>query len=378
MTEYLITDLSKPSGVFVIARNSVFTYKDKPVKVQRIAEELGVRYVLEGSVRRADDQVRINVQLIDATTGGHLWAERYDGEVDNVFDLQDAITGKIISSLALQLTPDERESIARPETTDVAAYDAYLQGWEHLQRHTADEFVKALPYLKDAVELDPAYGHAYAALAWLYYQAYQRYWHKALGLSERSEALHEANRYLEMALNHPTPLAHRVAADRMWQIEHEFDAAITAAKRAVALDPGNPVSHAGLARAFAHAGRADEAVESMKKAMRLDPHYPPYYLYILGIAYFTGKRYEESTDVLERALERNPEFIFSKLPLMAAYSHLGREEEARAAFAEFKEIFPKASVQGIAPHWPFKNASDADRFLDGLRKAGVPEEQPLS
>jgi tetratricopeptide (TPR) repeat protein len=359
--------------VFVIARNSVFTYKGKPVKVQRVAEELGVRYVLEGSVRRAGDQMRISAQLINATTGGHLWAERYDGKVDNVFDLQDEITGKIIASLALQLTPDERKSIERPETTNVAAYDAYLQGWEHLQRHTAEEFAKALPYLKNAIELDSGYGQAYAALAWLYYQTYQRHWHKALDLPGRPEALHQANRYLEMATKYATPLAHRVTADKMWQIEHKFDEAILEAKRAVALDSGNPVSHTGLARALTHAGRAEEAIDAMKTAMRLDPHYPPYYLYILGLAYFTAEQFEESSDVLERALDRNPDFIFSTLPLMAAYAQLGRLQEAKAALAKFSNVMGRSSIQGIAPHWPFKNPSDADRFLNGLRKAGVPE-----
>ncbi len=189
----------------------------------------------------------------------------------------------------------------------------------------------------------------------------------------RPEALHQANRYLEMATKYATPLAHRVTADKMWQIEHKFDEAILEAKRAVALDFGNPVSHTGLARALTHAGRAEEAIDPMKTAMRLDPHYPPYYLYILGIAYFTAEQFEESSDVLERALDRNPDFIFSTLPLMAAYAQLGRLQEAKAALAKFNNVFPKVTIQGIAPHWPFKNTSDADRFLNGLRKAGVPD-----
>ena len=215
MTDDLITDLSKMSGLFVIARNSSFAYKGKSPDVRQVSRELGVKYVLEGSVRRAGEQVRINAQLIDSTTGGHLWADRYDGRIDDVFALQDKVTAKIVTSLALQLTAAERQRVARPETDNVVAYDAFLQGWEHLRRQTADEFAKALPYLKKAVELDSNYGRAYAALAWLYYHASKRSWHKSLGLSHRWKAAEQADRYLTKAMKHPTSLAHQVAADKL-------------------------------------------------------------------------------------------------------------------------------------------------------------------
>jgi adenylate cyclase len=162
MTDDLITDLSKISGLFVIARNSAFTYKGKPVKIRRVAEELGVRYVLEGSVRKADNRVRINAQLIDATTGGHLWAERYDGEMGDVLTLQDRITGKIVAALAVKLKAGEQEQIARKYTDNEAAYDAFLQGRAHYVRRTPDDFAKAVRYFKKAIELDPNYGRAYA------------------------------------------------------------------------------------------------------------------------------------------------------------------------------------------------------------------------
>ena len=169
MTEDLITDLSKISGLLVIARNSTFTYKGKPVKVKQVAEELGVRYVLEGSVRRAGDEVRINAQLIDALTGHHLWAERYDGKMDRIFALQDQINQKIVSALAVKLTGGEKELVVQRGTDNVAAYDEFLRGWGYYLRLTPEDFAKAASSFRKAIELDPNYGRAYAALALVYW-----------------------------------------------------------------------------------------------------------------------------------------------------------------------------------------------------------------
>ena len=168
ITEDLITDLSKLSGLFVIARNSTFVYKGTAVKVRQVAEALGVRYVLGGSVRRVGDQVRINAQLIDAVTGGHLWAERYDGTLANVFALQDKVTENIVAALALKLTGSEQAEVGRIETSNVDAREAFQIGWEHYLRQTVDDIVKAVPYLEKAVQFDPNYGRAYGALALVY------------------------------------------------------------------------------------------------------------------------------------------------------------------------------------------------------------------
>ncbi len=170
ITEDLITDFSQISALFVIARNSTFAYKGKPVKIRQVAEELGVRYVLEGSVRKADNQVRINAQLIDATTGHHLWAERYDGNLGDVFALQDKITQKIVAALAVKLTAGEQEQVASKETTNIAAYDAFLRVWGHYLRFTPEDFAKAISYFKQAIEVDPNYGRAYAAVALTYWR----------------------------------------------------------------------------------------------------------------------------------------------------------------------------------------------------------------
>ena len=199
ITEDLITDLTKISGLFVIARNSSFSYKDQQVKVRQVAEELGVRYVLEGSVRRAGDQVRINAQLIDATTGGHVWADRYDGTIEDIFALQDQVTQQIVTALAVSLSDEDEAQQTRHDTDNAEAHDAYLQGWAHYKLQTPAAFAEAIPFFEEAFQLDPNYAQAHAALASLYWDAYQNAWAFDLGMpSTRAES--RANEHLEEAL----------------------------------------------------------------------------------------------------------------------------------------------------------------------------------
>ena len=211
MSEDLITDLSKISGLFVIARNSSFVYKGKSVDVKQVGRALGVRYVLEGSVRRAGNRVRINAQLIDATTGRHLWADRYDGSLADVFALQDEVTRKIIAELKVHLTPTEQARQARKGTVDVDAHDAFLRGWAHYLRSTPDDYAKAVPYLEEAIRRDPNYGRAHAALASLYRAARFHGWQGRLGVTP-DDALERAMDHIEKAMKQPTPLAHQAAS----------------------------------------------------------------------------------------------------------------------------------------------------------------------
>ena len=183
IAEDLMTDLSRLSGLFVVSRNSAFAYKGKSVDLRQVGRELGVRYVLEGSVRRAGDQVRINVQLVDAATGGHQWAERYDGSLADIFALQDKVTKAVVAALAVQLTPSEQVAIGKHDTKVPEAYDAFLRGWEHYQRTTPQDFAKAIPYFERAIELDPDYGRAHAALAMVYFRSYDQRWASSLGMS---------------------------------------------------------------------------------------------------------------------------------------------------------------------------------------------------
>jgi len=183
MTEDLITDLSKVAGLFVIARNSMFVYRGKTTDIREVAKTLGVRYVLEGSVRRSGAEVRVNAQLIDATTGGHVWADRYDGDLKNIFAFQDKVTRNVVAALAVELTKDDRERVARRGTENAQAYDVFLKGWQHYLRQTPEDFRAAIVHFKKAVELDPKYGRAYAALAATYWEASTRFWDVALGFS---------------------------------------------------------------------------------------------------------------------------------------------------------------------------------------------------
>jgi TolB-like protein/class 3 adenylate cyclase len=250
ISEDLITDLSKISGLFVIARNSSFVYKGKSVDVKQVGRALGVKYVLEGSVRRAGGRVRVTAQLIDATTGGHLWAERYDGSLADVFALQDEVTRKIIAELAVRLTPREQAGQSRKETASVPAHDAFLRGWAHYLKATPADYAKAVPFLKQAVRHDPAYGRAYAALAAVYRTARFRGWQGSLGMTP-DDALEKAMEYLEKAARYPTPLAHRVAS-RMMTGQGAHDEAIEEARRAISLNANDPAGHFAMARALTY------------------------------------------------------------------------------------------------------------------------------
>jgi len=372
MTDDLITDLSKISSLFVIARNSTFTYKGKPIKIRQVAEELGVRYVLEGSVRKVADRIRINAQLIDATTGGHLWAERYDGNLGDVFSLQDKITRKIVIALAVKLTQSEEDQVARKDTIKVPAYDAFLRGWAHYARRTPDDFAKAVHYFEKAIELDSNYGRAYAALAATYWESFYRFWHKSLNV-EWHETRVRAEEYIQAAMKkNPTPLAHSVTS-KMLIAQHEYDEAIAETERALALDPNDANSFIAMAYALIYIGKPKEAVDYVERAMRIDPEYPAYYLFVFGLAHFGMDQLEKAASLFEKALERNPENYVPYIPLAATYAHLSREKEARDAIKRLNEFMPNVTLALIeqCPLWQYKNYVDRDRLMSGLDKAGM-------
>jgi adenylate cyclase len=368
ITEEIITALAKIPKLFVIARNSTFTYKGKPVKVQKVAEDLGVRYVLEGGVRKAGDKIRITAQLIDAISGRHLWAERYDGTLGDVFGLQDKVTEKIVASLAVELTSDEQENIAKRGTDNAAAYDAFVQGREYLLRHTRDDMVKAVTYLKRAIELDPNFSNAHADLSMAYTTSRARRWDQDLGWTDARSL---AEKHLQLAMKNPTPKVHRIAAwDYIWKHQHEK--AVAEAERALTLEPNNPHSHATMGAVLIFAGRSREAIDFWKKAMRLDPYYPAQDLWNLGLAQFCVGQLEEAAASFERALKRNPGL--GAWPLAATYAHLGREQEAKGVLAEYmkkRRVSKPPTVKEVLKYFPFKDPKDRDRFAEGLRKAGL-------
>jgi adenylate cyclase len=380
MTEDLITDLSKVAGLFVIARNSTFVYKGKAKDIREVAKKLGVRYVLEGSVRRSGAAVRVNAQLIDATTGGHVWADRYDGDLKNIFAFQDKVTRNVVTALAVELTKEDRERVARRGTENTQAYDVFLKGWQHYLRQTPEDFRAAIVHFKKAAELDPKYGRAYAALAATYWEAYMRYWDVPLGFSRQRETYFQAEQFLAKAMRDPTPLAHQVASAMLLHTQ-QHDEAIAEAKRAIASDPNDADGYVALANALSFTGRASEALELVERAIRLNPHYPPYYLYQLGLARFGMKRLDVAATSLERALAVNSDDYWSQRLLLATYGLLGRRADATKLLEMIKgnvksgrfAFYDPLTIRAATYWYPFAERADVERFAEGLRKAGLPE-----
>lgn len=367
ITEEIITALSKAPRLFVIARNSTFTYKGKPVKVQKVAEDLGVRYVLEGSVRTAGDRVRITAQLIDAVTGHHLWAERYDGEMKDIFALQDGITLKILMALQIKLTEGEQRVLLGKGTNSLDAYLKLLQSGEHAVRFTTEDNVLARQLAEEAIALDPGYAMAYLRLSATHLMDLLYGSSKSPG-----ESLKLAEELVQKALALDANLAEAHAfLGRIYLTKRQHEKAIAEGERALALGPNSDFIHAALAFTLRYSGRPGEAIALYKKAIRLNPIPPAWYFSGLGGSYFELGQYEEAIAELKKALNFAPDSQFSHMGLAATYSKLGREEEARAAAAEVLRINPTFSLEQWAKTHMYKNQTDCDRFVEALRKAGL-------
>ena len=345
LTEDLITDISKVSGLFVIARNSVFTYKGRAVKVRQVAEELGVRYVMEGSVRRVGNQVRITAQLIDATTGGHLWAERYDGSLQDIFALQDQVTRKIVSALKISLTVEEAAQQAQHSTDNAKAHDVFLQGWAHYKLGARADLARSIPFLEEAVRLDPGYADAHAVLATVYWDALERDWQFDLGIPS-FEAEDRANHHLQEALKTPNLLAH-AQQSRIYLSLGLPGEALREAEMAVALDPNSASANAALANTLIHTGQTQEGLDAIRKAIRLDPHHPPEYLTILGAAQFGLEQFEAAVTTFERAIKLNPDSETSLIYLASSYGHLGNLRKAEATIETANDLRATNSLSAL-------------------------------
>jgi len=374
LTDDLITDLSKISGLFVIARNSTFVFKNKPVSIRQVADELGVSHVLEGSVQRSGNQVRINAQLIDTDSEGHLWAQRYDGKLDDVFDMRDKIVRQITRELSVELVDQELASLKRVETNSPEAYDLLLRGQDYYRIYTPDSLVKAIPYLENAIELDPDFARAHAQLAAVYWGICNNAWAESAGMSyQRCNT--KTSRHLAAAMQNPTPLAHRIAA-RQHEYHQRWEEALVEARRAIDLDPSDPNGYEAMSALQVNLGRAEEGLENIEKAIRLDPLSD--YLWRLGYAQFHLERYADAAATMNRATRRNPDYDWNFLLLAAAYGHLGRDEKAREAITKFNKIrlergggkppFTLADLQ----YWSIKDEAGLRRLRNGMRKAGVP------
>jgi len=370
ISEDIITDLSKLSELHVIARNSTFTYKGKPVDVKQVGRDLGVRYVLEGSVRKAGNRVRVTGQLIDAASGAHIWADRFDRDLTDIFAVQDELTQEIIAALKIKLSAPEKARVASGGTKNVDAHDFFLRGRELVIGNKRDRemFAQANVYLRRAIKLDPNYAGPYAALAWAYIMDYQNRW------SDSPEtSLDQAERLIDKAIakDDNDPFVHYVAALLgLWKKDYERWA--HEADRALSLNPN--YGHAHLARGLVHvySGEPVKGIPYIERAIRLDPAQQQY-RHFLGTAYLVAGNYEAAAAILKERVAITPTTDLSRALLASALGHLGRAEEARQIWRELKEINPQYSYADHFSRLPFRNPADADKFTDGLRKAGLAE-----
>jgi adenylate cyclase len=380
ITNDIITELSKFSNLFVIASNSVFTYKGKAVKVNEVGRDLGVRYVIEGSVQKAAGRVRINAQLIDAATSRHLWADRYDRDLKDVFAVQDEITKSIVTALEVILTGDEQRRAARRYTDVLEAYDLFLRGRNYLfagretgvfMRGTREAHLRARELFERAIGLDPKFAAAYAEKSITYFFNF------IMPLSREPEllgpALEAAQR--SVALDDSLPLAH-ARLSWVYLARRDHEAAIAEGRRAIALDPNDAENHAQLGNILNWAGKPEEAIGFIEKAMRLNPLYPFNYSYYLGHAHFLLGQHEEALRLMNGALTRAGSFLPLRLHLAVLYQRLGRQEEAKAQVSEALKTFAWASIEDTRQRSLYKGAL-LERFLDSLRKAGMAERVPF-
>jgi adenylate cyclase len=377
ITDDLITDLSRLPGLFVIARTSSFTYKDKPAKLQEVGRELGVRYVLEGSARKTADRVRINVQLVDASTGDQIWTQRYDRQLHDIFALQDEIVQSLAATLHLQLTVLQRGWVLPQRTKNLEAYDDFLRGFESLLNPTPDGLAKGRKMFEKSVELDPGYADAYGALAVSYFLGSIWQFDKDPGVLDRAtESVDKA-----IALDDSEADAYAV---RGWieGIKDQHDRAVADGKRAVSLDPNSAfgwlaladindaecVFPAGIMPPDWGTSKPQEVLAHAQNAIRLDPRHPQKYSMPEGVAYNGLGRYADAVEALKRSDQNNP---WVHVNLVYAYSELGRQQDARAEAAEVLRISPGFSLEEVGRMPGNWHGPLGQRYLSDLRKAGL-------
>ena len=378
ITENIISALSKIPEMFVIARNSAFIYKGKPVKVQKVSEEFGVRYVLEGSVQKSGDRIRVTAQLIDATKGHHLWSEQYDRDMKDLFALQDDITKEIVVALQVKLTEGEQARLRYRSTDNLKAWSYGVKAYSLFERYNKADNAKARELFEEAIKQDPDYAWAWTWLAWTYWID-ARFGFSLSRLESFKRAIEVAQK--AVALDESNPEVHALL-ECLHLFRKEYEKAIAEGERAILLGPNNAEIHSLLAMTMFQVGRFEEAIVLSERAMRLSPFYPSWYLLPLGAANLFLGQYEKAIEAFKKCLERAKKeggaiLIFTRCYLAAAYIELGREEEARSQVGEILKINPKFSMKWVRKASFWKDPAQLHRFLDDLRKAGVPETPPL-
>ena len=368
ISEDIIIGLSKNPYLSVISRDSTFAYKGKSVRVREVSEDLGVQYVLEGSVRKAGQRIRVTAQLIDAASDRHLWAERYDRDLDDIFAVQDEVVGSIVHALGATdgvLEKSARQRSIETSITNRGAYDCYLQAREHFYRHGDSGFEEAEVLYEKAIELDPGFARAYSGLATLHFLSFQIF------LTVSFESIEQKT--LDLALHSvrldPDDYQAHWVLGRLYTYQGKHAQSLAEFDRALSINPNDAHLLAIAAENLVYYGRLEEARECCQRAIRLNPNCPDWYWLTLGFSYFHLDRYEDALEALERMTSPDKAHRL----LAAVYAHLGRLDEARSEAEEFMKVIPSFSINEWARTEPYTGPDELQRYVNGLRKAGLPE-----
>ncbi len=371
ITEAILTALARSPTLFVMARNSSFTFKGKAVNVTEAGRKLGVRYIVEGSVQKSAEQLRVTAQLIDAQSGNHVWAEKFDRPFKDIFAVQDEITATIAARLGSRLQKAEVDAARSKATVDLSAYDYFLRGRALRQTNAKGPTLESRAMFEKAIEIDPKFALAYAELAFTYYREIALRWDMANRERSLAKGVDLAEKAL--ALDGTLPFAHLVRGD-LYLRQHQFDQAVTWVKKAIDLDPNNPENYAALANVLNFINRNGEALPLIQKAIALDPLHEPSLDMYLGRAYsFTGK-FDEAIPHLRLCTSRAPDFWPCHANLAAAYAHSGKLDLARQELAEMRRYYPVKSIKQYRDQGDQQPGPETDRFYKGLNLAGLPAE----
>jgi TolB-like protein/Flp pilus assembly protein TadD len=372
VVEDIITALSRINWLFVVARNSSFTYKGRAVNVQQVGRELGVRYVLEGSVRKVANRVRITGQLVDATTGVHLWAEHFDGTLDDIFELQDQVAASVVGAIAPQLERAEIERAKRKPTGSLDAHDYYLRGIANVHRGTREAVAEALPLFRKAMELDPDFASAYAMAAWCHFLHKFNGW-TADPAKEAAEGARLARRAVELGKDDAVALAR--SGHALAHLAGDLDRGIALTDRALALNPNSAAAWLLGGYLRISRGEPDAAIERFARAMRLSPLDPemPRMQCGMAMAHLFAGRLDAASLWAEKAFRTRPTYLAVVGAIAASHALAGRMDEARRAMDHLRKLDPKLRISNLDDWVPLNRPEDRAMFADGLQKAGLPE-----